>query len=135
MRLRNKERYRSSKKGGDLIKLADNKLLVEPKKYLVSVRREHRQVIGYSMVTAAKALGKSIIQLRVWVNKGLIPEPVLPVIKCGYHIYDKRELNIIRKHLYRHTKKGNSYLTNKSINFIADLSKEVEDYRGEKYGI
>ena len=135
MRLRNKEMYRSSKKEGDLIKLADRKLLVDATEYPVDINGEIVQLAGYSMVKAAKALGKSIIQLRVWVNKGLIPAPVLPVTRGGYYIYDKRELTIIRKHLYRHTKKGNSYLTHKSVGFIAGLLKEVEEYRGKKYGI
>jgi len=83
---------------------------------------------------AAEALGKSVIQLRQWIKKEYIPAPTLIVKGHGYLVYDEREMQIIRKHLYMQTLKGVSYLTKNSIDFIHRLNEEIWEHRGDKYG-
>jgi len=133
MRIKNKASYRSGK--DNLAELASKNLLTKSREVLVlRGSEEYIKVNGFSIVMAAKALGKSVIQIRSWISKGYIPEPVLQVKNYGYFVYDSREMQIIRKHLYRYTKKGVSYLTKNSLDFIGDLNTEIWNYRGNQYG-
>lgn len=118
----------------DLRALALNKLVVDPRKVNVTLNGEVIGTVkGYSIITLAKALGKSTIQMRLWINRGYIPEPILIVVNHNYRVYTTREAQIIRKHLFRHTKTGISYLTKNSIYFIDELSTEIAEYRKAKY--
>lgn len=133
IRIKNKARYRDSKT--DLVGLASTVLLTKPRIVTIAIDDgESVKVKGFSIVMAAEALGKSVIQLRAWIGKGYIPEPILLVRNHGYYVYDSKEMQIIRKHLYRHTKKGVSYLTKNSLDFMEGLNTDLWAYRGEHYG-
>jgi len=134
MRIKNKALYREEKGEGNLAVLAYRELRAEPRKVTVALDPGGtKDIKAYSIVMASAALGKSVIQMRVWIDKGFIPSPLLRVVSHGYAVYDHREMEIIRKHLYNHTQKGISYLTDNSIDFVDALSKEINKYRKKHY--
>ena len=127
MRVKNKAMYR--KINNPHITLASSKLLIKAREFTVDHKNGAKRIKGYSTVMAAEALGKSIIQLRIWISKGYLPKPVLMVKNNNYTVYDARELQIIRKHLFAYTRTGISYITKNSLDFVDALATEVLEYR------
>lgn len=136
IRIKNKALYRDSKGADNLAVLAHESLLTESRSVDVALApgRGMRSIDAYSIVMAAEALGKSVIQVRSWIEKAFIPPPVLRVVNHGYSVYDSTEMEIIRDHLYRHTKTGISYLTDNSIEFVSELFKDIKKHRKANHG-
>lgn len=135
MRLKNKALYRDSKGEDNLAVLAYDKLQIPPRQVTVTTAPGGaKDIHAYSIVMAAEALGKSVIQMRTWIDKGYIPQPKLRVLNHGYRVYDSDEMEIIRKHLYEQTTNGVSYLTDNTVGFVDTMFAEVYKHREEKYG-
>ena len=59
-------------------------------------------VVTYTVPEAAKALGRSDLTFRKWIQEDLIPEPILRDVIRGYRLYSQGELQSIARVLAEH---------------------------------
>jgi len=82
----------------------------------------------YTVPEAAKALGRSMLSLKKWINDGIIPPPVLQDTSKGFKQYSAGELEVIRRHVALHEREF-AYLTNKHDVTIHTIWQAMQAYR------
>lgn len=66
-------------------------------------------VESYTVPEAARALGRSMLAFKRWINEGLVPPPVLQDTTRGYKQYSRGELEVIRREIARHEQEFSYY--------------------------
>ena len=82
----------------------------------------------FTLPEAAKALGRSELTLKKWINDDLLPEPVLRDTVRGYRHYSVGELRVISSILAEH-ERSNAYYTVSSRETQIRLMQAVHAYR------
>lgn len=66
-------------------------------------------VESFTLPEAAKALGRTEITLKRWIEDDLIPEPILRDTSYGYRQYSVGELSVIAHELQEHEREFSYY--------------------------
>lgn len=92
--------------------------------------KELHTVRVFTIVEAAKALGKSALTLKKWIKESLVPPPILTCAAYGYKHYSEGELRLIAKQLLKHEDEYN-YLHTTHDSTIDSMWQAMEAYRKE----
>lgn len=85
-------------------------------------------VEAYTVPEAAKALGRSELTVKRWIEDDLIPEPILADTLRGYRHYSVGELRIIAAELDRHSREF-AYYTTKHQDTRHRIMQRLQGYR------
>lgn len=87
-------------------------------------------VLAFTRTEAAQALGRTLLTLRGWIKKGLIPDPYLIDTTYGYEHYSVGELEAIRPILDEHFRVYSQLQTNHE-QAVADIHAAMVKYRAK----
>lgn len=87
----------------------------------------------YTVIGAAKALGKTTLTFKKWIRKGIVPAPLLRCTIFRYKHYTIEEVQSIANILRIHEKEYD-YIHHSHDSLVRDIHKAVEIVRGYGYG-
>jgi len=85
-------------------------------------------VEAYSVPEAAKALGRTELTLKRWIEEDLIPEPILRDTTKGYRQYSVGELRVIARVLREHEHEF-SYYASTHVHTREQIMQQIHGYR------
>lgn len=106
---------------------------VEKVVYVFGKPNELYRIEVFSVLRAAKALGKNTLTIKKWIRKNKIPPPVLRCVSLGYKHYSLDELQTIANVLRAHEQEY-EYLRDNHVEVMQEIHKAVEIVRGYGYG-
>lgn len=89
----------------------------------------------YTVIEAAEALGRSIVNFRRWINNDLIPAPFLREQESSRKLfcYCTEELQLIARYLAQH-ERDYSYFGEKHETVIHQIAQAIHGYRDMTFG-
>lgn len=82
----------------------------------------------FTLNEAGKALGKTLLTIRNWIEAGSIPEPILVDVTYGYSQYSAGELGVIAEILDEHFKEYSQLQRNHEVT-VRRIHVAVGKYR------
>jgi hypothetical protein len=89
---------------------------------------EPQMIESFTIPEAAAALGRTELTFRRWLNKGLIPDPVLFDTTRRYRLYSRGELQTVAKILAEH-ERSYTYYSEQNEDTRLRIEQAVEGYR------
>lgn len=82
----------------------------------------------YTIPEFAKAIGRSELTIRRWIEADKLPGPYLRETTRNTRVYSRGELDVILAVLNRHAQ-SYQYLTSTSVSAIQEMMEQVQNYR------
>ena len=121
--------YRKKHPRSKSSRLANGLLVPGVRREVTSEGVDHPEtVVCYRLSEAAKALGRSTLTLKRWIQDKLVPEPIIRDTTYNYKQYSEGELQLIAKHLAEH-EKVYDYLHYTHSTTIHKMWQSIEAYR------
>jgi len=110
-------------------KLTNGLLLAGTQREVIAGDMDHPvTVVTYTIPEAARALGKSELTFKRWIQEDLMPEPILMDTTRGYRHYSAGEVTVMANVLARHEREFAYYTAKHELTKHA-LLQAVQGYR------